>query len=807
MIKLQNLEKYFNRRQRNEIHVINDISLELPEKGLVVLLGPSGSGKTTLLNVLGGLDSVQGGVITFDEDEIKGYHAHTWDQIRNEKVGYIFQNYNLLPDLSVYDNIAFVLKMMGINDTKIIESRVNYILQAVNMYPFRKKKATQLSGGQQQRVAIARAIVKNPKVVIADEPTGNLDSKNTIDIMNIIKQISEQTLVVLVTHEKNIASLYADRIIELKDGQIVSDEENQADGNHDFGPDETIYLQDLNQIKGQIDKHLQVNYFSDQDDTEPIEVKLIVKNKTLYLDVDTKYNKVKLIEKGSNIRIKDEHYVKKTKAEMMETSFNREEIDNTHVHREKRLMVSMKQSLWLAVKKILQTTRRGKIMLFAFAIAGMVIAVSISMFATAVIIDPEPNMTLDRGYVRYNSSSYFTDQTIDYLFALSEDDPSYFINPFSALNAPFITPQNTNAALTLNGQINLSDSIKERDIVKGSLPEEGMDGILVTSAIAEDIIKSYSGQDFGIWNEDGLLNESVRIADKIVPITGIVDSGIKMIYMDESLALDYLIYTNNDDLGVTYQLLDELSASDVTYGSLPANDDEVVYSLSVFMLRKPLENVATATFPMTYFDEVISGVTSRTELIVYMSETNVYYSYLGTQRSIFIHSDDAPALIEKLESENVLQGSFTDLYQAAYDALKEQQKLILASSITTFAILIGASLVGFYFVIRSSLISRIYEISVYRALGVHKKDIFSSFLVEITILTTVSTLLGYILATMLLSRLSEGLLGDLNFLIVTPLTVGVGFILVYGLNLLAGIMPVFLLLRKTPAQILSQYDI
>ena len=108
--------------------------------------------------------------------------------------------------------------MMGINDESIIKERVEYILHAVHMYPFRKKLATQLSGGQQQRVAIARAIVKNPNVVIADEPTGNLDSKNTLDIMNIIKQISEQTLVVLVTHEQHIAKLYADRIIEIKDG-------------------------------------------------------------------------------------------------------------------------------------------------------------------------------------------------------------------------------------------------------------------------------------------------------------------------------------------------------------------------------------------------------------------------------------------------------------------------------------------------------------------------------------------------------------------------------------------------------------
>ncbi len=803
MIKLQQLQKYFNRRKRNEIHVINDISLDLPEKGLVVLLGPSGSGKTTLLNVLGGLDSVQSGSITFDEKVIKGYHANTWDQIRNEHVGYIFQNYNLLPDLSVFDNIAFVLKMMGINDDKIIESRVHYILNAVNMYPFRKKKATQLSGGQQQRVAIARAIVKNPKVVIADEPTGNLDSKNTLDIMNIIKQISEQTLVVLVTHEKHIAELYADRIITLKDGKIMTDEENTSDHSHHFGPDETIYLKDLKKVDGQINENLKVNYFSDQEETEPIEVKLILKNKTLYLDVDSQFNNIKLVEKGSSINIKDAHYVKKTRAQLMETSFNREEIDNSNVVRQRHLMVSIKQSLWLAVKKILQTTRRGKIMIFAFAVAGMVIAASISMFATAVIIDPEPNMALSEGYVRVSKGMYLSEEDVDYLYSLSDIDSSYYVNPYGYFRASFVTPQNTSANLGLSNQINLFKDLDERDIEKGSLPESGTQGILVTRAVADSILTSSSGQDFGIWNDEALLNEYVRFGDHLIPITGIVDSGISMIYMDESLALTYILYQYMSEIGAEAMLIDSLSASDIIAGTLPTDDSQYVFSQGYMDTL----SIPSVTFPITFGDITISGVASGTEDVIYVSEDMVYKGLLTSTTNTYIHSENPEQLITQLNEDNELDVTISDVYQIAYDSLRSQQRLILASSLTTFAVLIGASLIGFYFVIRSSLISRIYEISVYRALGVHKKDIFSSFLIEISILTTVSTLVGYILATMLLSRLSQGLLGEFNFLLVTPLTIGAGIIMVYGLNILAGILPVYLLLRKTPAQILSQYDI
>ena len=254
MIKLNKLEKYYNRNRSNEIHVINDINLTLPETGLVVLLGPSGSGKTTLLNVLGGLDKVNGGTITFDDIEINKYKSSVWDEIRNRHVGYIFQNYNLLNSMTVYDNIALTLNMVGITDKGEIDKRIDYILENIGMANYRKRKSSQLSGGQQQRVAIARALAKNPKVIIADEPTGNLDSKNTVDIMNIIKNISKNKLVVLVTHEKEIADFYADRVITLEDGKIISDEINSSMDELNLHHDQDIYLKDLNKISEIKDK-------------------------------------------------------------------------------------------------------------------------------------------------------------------------------------------------------------------------------------------------------------------------------------------------------------------------------------------------------------------------------------------------------------------------------------------------------------------------------------------------------------------------------------------------------------------------
>ena len=246
MIRLEKVNKYFNKRKRNEIHVINETTLSFPEKGLVVLQGPSGCGKTTLLNAIGGLDNINKGQIFVNEERITKRSAGKIDGIRNANIGYIFQNYNLIDNMTVHDNVAIVLKMIGIKDKAAIKEKVEYALDLVGMYRYRNRYADMLSGGERQRVAIARAIVKNPYIIIADEPTGNLDSKNTLEVMNIIKIISKEKLVIMVTHEEKLAKFYGDRIIRLMDGSVVSEEQNQHSENLDYRLENRIYLKDIN---------------------------------------------------------------------------------------------------------------------------------------------------------------------------------------------------------------------------------------------------------------------------------------------------------------------------------------------------------------------------------------------------------------------------------------------------------------------------------------------------------------------------------------------------------------------------------
>ena len=324
MIKLVKVNKYFNRRKRNQMHIINNTSLELGDNGLVAILGSSGSGKTTLLNAIGGLDKVNSGKIYINGKKITHKRAYTVDKIRNLNMGYIFQDYKLLENMSVYDNVALSLKMMGIKNKKEIQKRVNYVLEAVKMYRYRNRPAKMLSGGEKQRVAIARALVKNPSIVIADEPTGNLDSKNSLQVMNIIKAISKEKLVILVTHEVDLANFYASRIIELQDGKIVKDYENEPKESLEYRLDNKLYLKDFENINN-IDKDdINVNIYSDNKQ-DKINIKLAIKDGNIYIQSE---NKVEVVDENSSIELVDDHYKKIDKSIYDEEKYNLENISD-----------------------------------------------------------------------------------------------------------------------------------------------------------------------------------------------------------------------------------------------------------------------------------------------------------------------------------------------------------------------------------------------------------------------------------------------------------------------------------------------
>ena len=220
-IKVENIVKTFNKRSRNANKVLKGVSFELPEKGLVCIFGKSGSGKTTLLNIIGGLEKADGGKVYIDGECTSG----KTDKIRNAKIGFIFQNYYLEKGYTIAEILHNQMIIAGFKDEKEIANRTEEALNLVDMKRFKNKLGDALSGGQQQRVAIARAIVKGSDIILADEPTGNLDAENTIKVMDILKEISKTQLVVIVTHEVSLIKKYADSYIKIVDGELVEDGE------------------------------------------------------------------------------------------------------------------------------------------------------------------------------------------------------------------------------------------------------------------------------------------------------------------------------------------------------------------------------------------------------------------------------------------------------------------------------------------------------------------------------------------------------------------------------------------------------
>ena len=227
MIKIEHLQKYFNRGKRSEIHVLNDITLELPQTGLVCILGESGSGKTTLLNTVGGLDVFQGGTLTVDETILKKYEPKKIEHLRCEKFGYIFQNYYLLQDYTVAYNVKLALSHYDLTDEEKDE-RVSYVLEQLGIGRYKKKLVSKLSGGQQQRVSIGRAIVKNPDILLCDEPTGALDYNTSKEILKLIEDVNKKygNTIIMVTHNEAIRNM-ADHIIKLRDGAVRHNDSNE----------------------------------------------------------------------------------------------------------------------------------------------------------------------------------------------------------------------------------------------------------------------------------------------------------------------------------------------------------------------------------------------------------------------------------------------------------------------------------------------------------------------------------------------------------------------------------------------------
>lgn len=811
MIKIENLNKYFNRFRKNQIHVINNTSLSLEDTGLVALLGPSGSGKTTLLNAIGGLDKVRSGRIYINDKKITTKFTYKKDKIRNLNIGYIFQDYKLVDNLSVYDNVALVLKMIGIKDKKEIKKRVDYVLEKVGMYRYRKRPANMLSGGERQRVGIARAIVKNPNIIIADEPTGNLDSKNSIEIMNIIKAISKNRLVILVTHEVNLAKFYASRIIEISDGVIVKDYINEHNDELDYAMDNCFYLKDFVKHDVLRNDNQEINIYSDQD--EQIKLDIVIKNNNIYIK-NRKKEKIEVVDDNSNIEMIDEHYKKIDKSTFEKYEFNFKDIVDNNIKLRYSSIFNPITFITNGFKQLFNYTLIKKILLGGFFLSGFFIMLSVSRMGANLKVEDKDFVKTNKNYLVITTPKINNDAYFNY----SQEDGVKYILPGDSQSKFLIKKDNVyqtvNYSLYLEGSLASLNMLDEKDIVKGRMPTNKQE-IVVDKMTIDNLFDLSMAKMMGLKKDDFLnLKIKVPMLDELI-IVGIVDLESPSIYVNEDNFIN-ILYNNSDgftehgglnsqieeiDKIQDYNLFTEII--NLKEGRMPEGDYEVIVNYDhkdEWKLSKEINEEINGhkLIVVGYYDSKYN----IDKLLV--NRKMILNQLLLKSKNLCLYTEDKEKALDLFRTKYKI--NINDSYEEDKKAYMEERKGATNVALASSGIILGISLIEILLMLRASFLSRVREVGIYRAIGVKKKDIYIMFSGEIIAITTIANVPGIILGAYIFKTLSEVKLIQTQFLM-TPFLFLVAIVIVYGFNLLVGLMPVFATIRKTPAEILARTDI
>ena len=823
MIKVSSLNKYYNKGKSNEIHVINNVSLMLPDTGFISILGKSGSGKTTLLNVIGGLDRANG-VICYDDVKVKNYNMNKIDKFRREYIGYVFQNYNLLKSRTVWENLEIALEAINITDKEEVKKRIDYSLKAVGLYKFRKKPAFALSGGQMQRVSIARALVKNSKIIIADEPTGNLDSDNSVEIMNILKKISKKSLVLLVTHDKQLAEFYSDRIIELCDGKIENIRETTNDatlkGIYDSNK---IYLEDFEKKDGG-DEFLKYHLYLDGDISN-LELTFIKRNNQIYLESN---QKIKLLE-DSNLKVFEQRT--ETDKESVVDSF---EYDTSFYNdkKSKNIVKSFFKNIKSAIKNFFITRKRTKFFHFAFFLIGIVIATLNITFVSYSKISSE-NLMYDKniyGIENYTKFTYDEEKHNSYkefiIDAFKQGEinkfyPSSSMSTYGTMSLSSFDNRNIN----INFLAFYDDLIQNCTMIYGQRSQNKSE-IVLSKTLADQFIKKL---DFNYEDYRMLIGKKISCSngDNFV-IVGVVDSdSVAGYYKFDYVSNNTYYYNLNPDDFSNYKAYKYINNASEEYiiksgRNIESNLEGLVSDSSSINIGDKVGDVLIVGKYKTQLDElnendtgdgnnqamIISNITGGAEVVLVNENTISYienFQLDGYNQTYF--SVNSLESIQNMASEKGFKVLNSFDYIKGY--LMEENRESKYTLLPVIAILLGITLIYIYFSTRSKMINDIYTIGVFRALGFSRKRIIAKYACEILVTTILTSLLGYILVSAIYDVIAVKLT-DLGVLMLTVSDFYSTYVVAAALlvtNIFFGLIPVTTLMKKSPSEIISKYDI
>ncbi len=817
MIRVEHLNKTYD-RGRNANRVLQDVSFELPETGFVCILGPSGCGKTSLLNAIGGLDRFDSGILATDRVQVRHYGTRKYENERNASFGYIFQNYYLLPEHTVAYNIYLGLHSLKLSHREKLQ-RIRQALEAVDMGRYIRRKVGELSGGQQQRIAIARALARKPRVIFADEPTGNLDEANTMNICSLLRQISKTSLVVMVTHEERIANFFADRIIRLDAGRISADAELGQRGGLDLGSDKELYAGEFRETKLEENSlDLRLLY---QEGAAPVALTVVALKDRIVIKLKDERSvhcgtpqEFPVLQEGKRPVVTLEELDRQEPSPLSFQSGSEERSSAGHgiglgmMLREARLMAKGSHG-----------AKSVSLRLFLVLLSALVIW-SVADFLAVQNMDPRDFVVSDSHVLRMEigrgtmPDSYhitpdaFYKKLTEYLDG-SGLDFDFIPQPATGVSysASFLPQMEDVTAYIEKFSYVLLDRLDPSLITAGRMPETTgeivVDRWLLENLIAGDGIIQNVVKDVNYFLGETLYFDR---ADRHMTIVGISDSNEPSIYMsytDLSWVCNRTRFMSLGDLRRNYP---------GQFDDLELADNECALNLPV--VGTYYEDAVGNSYAAANFTWTIHSIVELSDPAGVILNDKVFRQYMRTlcRDNYTLYCADKAAMLDFLakpmpeEWSDALAVEATDLYAKEYEPYLEatSMKVDVRSIVTATVVLI--SMVMLYLLCRARAQDRIGMMGVYRLLGIPRRKLAGIFSLE-ALICSLQTALPMVILLWLGVTVMNTLKLDIGLALLLPLSAALG---VYGCllayHLLVTLLPLIRLLHLPPAQLAAKFD-
>ena len=818
MIRIENLVKTYDRGTKHANEALHDISLLLPDTGLVCILGPSGCGKTSLLNAIGGLDDYDSGKIITDTAEITKPLSVIMERERNANFGYIFQNYYLLSEHSVAYNVYLGMHSLDISHAEKLK-RVKDALIRVDMLRYRKRPVAELSGGQQQRVAIARAIARRPKVILADEPTGNLDEANTVSICKTLKELSRESLIIMVTHEERIAKFFADRIIRIESGRLASDDEEWNRGTMDIGEKDAIYAGDYTEESSQ-SSSLDLRLLTEEG-ASPVKMTLVVEKDRVVIKLDDP----RIIVSSGALGLPKIKEGKRPFATADEISVQNEgSVEKSSIQTAAKRGIP-KKMLWREAENF----ARGK-GVRGFAVGVFVIllsfmlSLSVSDIVTTASIDPEDFITSDshiidvemlsKGIYIPGVTERETIKYVDYLRAFAGD-----VDILPEIKAK-ISYSNDTVVQFGKLYINFSNCryadisrVNEKDIIYGRMPRSAneivIDRWVIDKALERDGILQNT-----ISSPEYFINKTVTVdkTQQSLRIVGICEKGEPTVYVDKITIIGFCV---NGARIITLEEYEKAIGGDSGYELLDNECVAIVENAGIAYATMigDTVNIGPGNYTLTLKEANENFPPSSVSAKFIVNEKTaemIYNTVINYSDNISVYCADKEFSLPTIsniseEIENKLYVTLIDKYQEQYDEYKESTDVKFDAKIIVTVTVLIVSVIMLYLMQRSKIKERMDILAVYRLLGIPKGDLVFVFSSE-ALITTVK----FALPTVFISWLGIRALSKVELIdkiLIYPLWAAGATLLFIGVvRVLIAALPILRLLAMPPAKLASKHD-